>query len=68
MVVIISSQHYITKIEKPLKPEDLSGFLGAAGRIRTADLILTNGILLIFLAQKFVYSVVFFDSHFVFGE
>ena len=26
MVVIISSQHYIRKIEKPLKPEDLSGF------------------------------------------
>ena len=28
--------------EKPLKPEDLSGFLGAARQIRTADLILTK--------------------------
>ena len=28
--------------EKPLKSEDLSGFLGAARQIRTADLILTK--------------------------
>ena len=41
--------------EKPLKPEDLSGFHGAARQIRTADLILTKGDFSIKTFTKYQY-------------
>ena len=46
--------------EKPLKPEDLSGFLGAARQIRTADLILTNYFLRIFHFTGLLSAIVSF--------